>query len=237
VKTAETLPAYRNKLLASLSTPVMNMLGPFLSREPLKMGQTLHESGHTVESVYFLEDGLCSMVITLENGETVEVGLIGRDGFVGLPGFLGDGCSTNRSFIQIAGSGFSLKAQVLRELCDGSRELRMCLQRGVLAYLAQTAQIAACNRVHELEQRLALWLLMCNDRVQMDDLPLTHELLAMMLGTRRTTVSVAAGILQAAGLIKYSRGRVTICNRNGLKAAACECYSVVHDEYVKLGLL
>jgi CRP-like cAMP-binding protein len=215
----------------------MNRLEQFLSRETLTMGQTLHESGHTVETVYFLEEGLCSIVITLENGDTVEVGLIGRDGFVGLCGFLGVGRSTNRGFIQIAGSGFSLKSQALRELCDGSLELRMCLQRGVQAYLAQTAQIAACNRVHELEQRLALWLLMCNDRVEMDDLPLTHELLAVMLGTRRTTLSVAAATLQAAGLIKYSRGHVTICNRKGLKAAACECYSVVHDEYVKLGLL
>jgi CRP-like cAMP-binding protein len=151
---------------------------------------------------------------------------------------LGTDRSSNRSFIQIAGSGYSIKARTLREQSsDGASEFRLRLHRGVQALLAQTAQTAACNRVHELEERLARWLLMCHERVQGDRLPITHEFLAMMLGTRRSSVTVAAGMLHRAGLIEYSRGDVTITNRKGLEEAACECYPTIRDEYVRLGLL
>jgi CRP-like cAMP-binding protein len=237
MKSLPVEPAYKNRVLASLPELDMKRLAPFLSRESFKADQTLHDNGQTIETIYFMETALCSVVVTLENGSTVEVGLIGRDGFVGLPGVLGTGHSTNRSFIQVPGSGFSVKATILRDQCDKSATLRSCLHRGIQAFLTQTAQTAACNRVHELNERLARWLLMCQERVQLDSLPVTHDLLAMMLGTRRTTVTVAARVLQAAGLIEYSRGHVRIHNREGLKEAACECYSVVHDEYVKLGLL
>ncbi len=190
-----------------------------------------------IQTVYFLEDAVASVVITMENGGTVEVGLIGRDGAVGLPAVLGNGRATNRTFIQLPGNGFSVKAKILRELAESSSEFRSQLQLAIQGYLVQTAQTAACNRIHELEERLARWLLMCSDRIQSDHIPITHEFLAMMLGTRRSSVSIAAGILHKAGLITYSRGSVTIQNRDGLAHAACECYQSVYEEYVRLGLL
>jgi CRP-like cAMP-binding protein len=187
--------------------------------------------------VYFLEEGVCSVVVTMENGSTVEVGMTGRDGFVGLPAVLGAGHSPNRAFIQIPGHGFSVKAEVVQEQIEASSELRLCLQRAIQGMLLQTAQTAACNRVHELEERLARWLLMCQDRVQSDHVPITQEFLSMMLGTRRSTVTVAAGMLHKAGLIAYSRGHVTIQDRERLAIVACECYRIIHEEYVRLGLL
>jgi CRP-like cAMP-binding protein len=229
---------YRNSVLASLSPPVMERLAAHLVPVTLKRSQTLHDAGQTVETIFFLEEGICSVVVSMEDGATVEVGIIGRDSFVGLPAVLGTGHSSNRSFIQLPGSGYSLRMSVLHEhLCEPSGELRTWLYRGVQGLLTQTAQSAACNRVHEVEQRLARWLLMCHDRVQADQLTITHEFLAMMLGTRRSTVTTAAGMLHKSGVIEYSRGRVTIRSLEGLKEAACECYAIVHDEYVRLKLL
>jgi len=228
---------YKNRVLASLPADEMKRLAPHLSPETLKVNRTLHDAGQTVETVYFLEEGICSVVVTMETGNTVEVGITGRDGFVGLPAVLGTGHSPNRSFMQIPGHGFSVKAKILCEQLEESRELRLRLQRVVQGMLAQTAQTAACNRVHELEERLARWLLMCQDRVQSDHIEITQEFLAMMLGTRRTTVTVAAGMLHKAGLIAYSRGHVAIENREGLAHAACECYQIIREEYVRLGLL
>jgi CRP-like cAMP-binding protein len=237
MKSSTVQQTYKNRILASLPARELQRLIPHLSPGIFKRDLTLHDSGQPVELVYFLEEGICSIVVSLGDGTTVEVGLIGRDGFIGLPGVFGTGHSINRSFIQLAGAGFSIRAEDLREQCERSSELRLCLQRGVQAFMAQTAQTAACNRVHELEERLARWLLMCYERVQLEHLPITHEFLAMMLGTRRSTVTVAAGILHKAGLIEYSRGHVKIENRKGLEEAACECYAVVRDEYVRLGLL
>jgi CRP-like cAMP-binding protein len=229
--------SYKNLVLASLPAAEMKSLAPYLSPVTLKMNQTLHDPGEVIDIVYFLEEGICSHVVTMQDGSTVEVGINGRDGFVGLPAVLGTGHTPNRSFMQIPGHGFSVKATVLRELFEASRELRLLLQRAVQGLLVQTAQTAACNRVHELEERLARWLLMCHDRVQKDRIHITHEFLAMMLGTRRSTVSVAAGMLHQAGIIANSRGHVTIQNRERLEEAACECYQIVHEEYMRLGLL
>jgi CRP-like cAMP-binding protein len=228
---------YKNCVLASLPADELKRLAPHLSPVTLKTNHTLHDPGQTVDTVYFLEEGICSVVVTMESGNTVEVGIIGRDGFVGLPAVLGAGRSPNRAFMQIPGHGFSVKAKVLQEQFETSSELHLRLQRFVQAMLVQTAQTAACNRVHELEERLARWLLMCQDRVQSDRINITHEFLAMMLGTRRTTVTVAAGMLHKAGLIAYSRGNVTIQSRKGLEQAACECHRIIHEEYVRLGLL
>jgi CRP-like cAMP-binding protein len=215
----------------------MERLAPHLSPVSLKRNRSLHDSGETIDTVYFLEEGVASVVVMMENGSSIEVGLIGRDGLVGLPAVMGSGRSRNRTFMQIPGHGFSIKATTLREQSDTSSELRSCLQRAIQGFFVQTAQTAACNRVHELEERLARWLLMCHDRVQVDHLPITHELLAMMLGTRRSSVTVAAGILHKAGLIAYSRGHVTIQHRERLQNAACECYRIVREEYLHLGLL
>jgi CRP-like cAMP-binding protein len=212
-------------------------LAPHLLPVDLPRDLALYEPGQPIEFVYFLEQGVCSVVATMKNGTTVEVGLVGREGFVGLPVLLGTVCCPNRSFMQIPGHGFRVKARVLKEQFDASGPLRSCLLRCVHAALVQTAQTAACNRVHDLHERLARWLLMCRDRVQTDQIPITQELLAIMLGTRRSSVTVAASILQKAGLITHTRGRVTIHNRSGLVDAACECYRVVSDEAVRLGML
>jgi CRP-like cAMP-binding protein len=236
-KSSNNGSAYKNLLLASLPAQEIKRLAPYLSHVNLSTNQTLHDAGAKVDTVFFLEDGICSIVATMESGSTIEVGIIGRDGFVGMAAVLGTGRATNRAYMQIPGYGFSIKAKALLARCEESAELRSCLLQGVQGLMVQTAQTAACNRVHELEERLARWLMMCYDRMQADYLPITHESLGMMLGTRRTSVTVAAGMLQKAGLIAYSRGHVTIEDRDGLKDVACECYQVVHDEYVRLGLL
>jgi CRP-like cAMP-binding protein len=237
MKSNSALPVYKNRLLALLPAGDIKRLRPHLSPVDLKLNQTLHDPGQTVDTVYFLEEGICSVVVTMESGNTIEVGITGRDGFVGLPAVLGTSQSTNRSYMQIAGHGYSIKAKILREQCDEPGELRLILLRGVQGLLVQTSQTAACNRVHELEERLARWLLMCYDRVQDDQIYITHDLLAMMLGTRRTSVTMAAGMLRRAGLIRYARGLVVIRDRDRLAQAACECYRIIHDEFVRLELL
>ncbi|MFZ3213726.1 MAG: Crp/Fnr family transcriptional regulator [Terriglobales bacterium] len=186
---------------------------------------------------YFLEDGLASVVLPMKSGATVEVGVIGREGVVGLPMLLGAKTMPGETYIQIAGSGFRIEAARLKDEFERPSELRRYLHKYLLANFVQSAQNAACNRVHPIAERLARWLLTCHDRVGTDRMPLTHEFLAAMLGTPRTTVTLAAGSLHQAGLIDYSRGHVTIKNRPGLEGAACECYRVVRDEFDRLGLL
>jgi CRP-like cAMP-binding protein len=208
----------------------MGQLAPYLLPVDLPRHLTLHEPGQDVDTVFFPEAGICSIVAAMEDGITIEVGIIGRDGFVGTPAILGADHSPNRCFMQIPGHGFKMKAKILIEQAGASGPLRLSLLRSVQALIVQTAQTAACNRVHELHERLARWLLMCSDRVQSDRLSITHEFLATMLGTRRSSVTVAAATLQKTGLISHARGHVTIENRAGLVDAACECYTVVHKE-------
>jgi CRP-like cAMP-binding protein len=228
--------AYKNRLLASLPAEVIELLVPHLAPVDLPRNRTLKEANLVADGAWFLEGGICSIVATMENGMSVEVGLIGREGFVGTAAVLDSGSSPNRYFMQIPGYGFRMKATVLKELADICAPLRLCLLRGVQGLLVQTAQTAACNRLHELHERLARWLLMCRDRVQSDQVLVTQEFLATMLGTRRSSVTVAAGILHKAGLITIARGHVAIIDHAGLADAACECYKVVHDEFVRLGL-
>jgi CRP-like cAMP-binding protein len=215
----------------------MRQLAPYLLPVELPADFTLHAPGQHVDTVYFPETGICSIVAAMEDGTTIEVGISGRDGFVGAAAVLDADQSPNRCFVAIPGHGFRVKSKILIEHAEASPSIRKCLLRSVQAQMVQTAQTAACNRVHDLHERLARWLLMCRDRVQSDRIFVTHELLATMLGTRRSSVSVAAGILEKAGLISHTRGHVMIENSSGLLDAACECYSVVHNEFVRLGLL
>lgn len=228
---------YRNRILASLPAATIKQLAPHLTPVNLPRDLTLREPGRPGNHVYFLEDGICSIVVDLENGMTVEVGIIGRDGFVGISTALGAGQPPNRCFMQVPGYGYRVKTKILVELSEALPPLRLRLLQSVQGLFTQTAQTAACNRVHELHQRLARWLLMCHDRLQTEQIQITQEFLANMLGTRRSSVSVAAGMFQKAGIITYVRGRVNILNRDGLADAACECYKTVHDESVRLGLL
>lgn len=227
---------YKNRLLAALPAAVIEEFSPHLVPVSLPRGFVLREPGQAIEDIYFLEDGVCFMVIGMEDGMSIQAGVVGRESFVGAHEFLGVGHAPNRMLMQIAGYGFRVKSLTVRELADTFAPLRSSLMRGVHLLLVQTSQTAACNRLHDLHERLARWLLMCQDRVGSHEIPITQEFLAGMLGTHRSSVTVAAGILQQAGLITYTRGQVTIQNRASLMDASCECYRVVHNEGVRLGL-
>lgn len=226
---------YKNLVLASLPKAEIDRLAQHLSPVTLKVRDELLDGKS--KYAYFLEDGLASVVLPMENGATVEVGVVGREGVVGFPMLLGAKTMPGETYIQVAGSGFRIEAQRLKDEFERPGELRRHLHKYLLANLVQSAQNAACNRVHPIAERLARWLLTCHDRVRTDRIPLTHEFLAAMLGTPRTTVTLAAGTLHQAGLIDYTRGHVTIKNRQKLERAACECYRVVRDEFDRLGLL
>jgi CRP-like cAMP-binding protein len=223
---------YKNQVLSAPPKAEISRLARHLSPVTLEQEHTLLDG--KAPDGYFLEDGIASVVVTLENGDTVEVGIVGIDGVVGIPILLGAEGSPGRTFIQIKRSGFRIKAQALRD------EFENCgrhLQRYMQAYMVQSAQTAACNRMHNLEERLARWLLSCRDRMASDQLRLTHDFLGQMLDAPRTTVTLAAGLLHRAGLIHYSRGVVTIQNRAELENTACECYRTVRNEFQRLSLL
>ncbi len=226
---------YKNRILAALPKAEIDRLAPHLSPVTLKLRTQLLDG--KADHAYFLEEGLASVVLTLVDGATVEVGVIGVDGVVGLPILLGAESMPGTTFIQVAASGFRIDAKRLKNEFERNGKLRDRLQKYVLANLIQSAQNAACNRLHTISERLARWILTCNDRVQSDRMPLTHEFLGQMLGAPRTTVTLAAGMLHQAGLIDYSRGHVTITNRLKLEDAACECYRTVRDEFKRLALL
>ena len=226
---------YKNRILAALPTKEIARLQPHLSPVSLKIRQMLLDGDASY--AYFVEEGLASVVLPMESGATVEVGVIGKDGVVGLPILLGADGMPGQTFIQVEGSGFRIRAQTLKEEFERPGELRRLLHKYLLANLVQSAQNAACNRLHTIGERLSRWLLTCHDRVESDRMALTHEFLAQMLGAPRTTVTLAAGMLHQAGLIDYSRGHVTIKNRAELEHAACECHRVVRQEFQRLGLL
>lgn len=226
---------YRNRILAALPATEIASLAPHLT--PVTLEQ---EKGLLVGDIthgYFFEHGMASVVVTLDTGETVEVGVIGFEGVVGIPILLGATATADRTFVQIAGSGFRIRAQRLKEEFERAGEFRRIVTGYMQAFFAQAVQTAACNRHHTLEERLARWLLSCRDRTNTDELLLTHEFLGQMLGSRRPTVTLAANLLQKAGMIEYSRGKVTIQNRSALEGTACECYAVVREQFRKVSLL
>lgn len=218
-----------NQILKSIPPGELNLIRPHLERVQLPHQHILHEAGERIEFAYFLNDGLASLVVLTSDGHSVEVAIVGREGLVGTPLVVGLDRGPYRSIMQIQGSAVRIKSNVLEELMRGAPEFRLMLNRYVLVQGLQIAQIAACNRLHEIEQRLARWLLMCQDRVGSDVLPVTHEFLAQMLGSGRPSVSLAAGILQKAGFIENLRGTVRIVNRKQLESAACECYRIIHQ--------
>jgi len=226
---------YKNHVLAALPKAEIARLTAHLSPVTMRLRAQLMD-GKAPAYAYFLEEGLASVVLPMKEGRTVEVGVIGIDGVVGLPVLLGAGRMPGETFIQVEASGYRIKAQRLKEEFERPGELRRHLQKYVMANLVQSAQNAACNRLHTIGERLAKWLLTCHDRIRSDRMPLTHEFLAQMLGAPRTTVTLAAGQLHEAGLIDYSRGHITIKDRSGLEKAACECYRVVRNEFDRLGL-
>jgi CRP-like cAMP-binding protein len=190
----------------------------------------LTERSEAIEFCYFLNRGVISIIHVMTDGKSVEVGLTGKEGFVGLPLVVGYRTSPTRSIVQIDATGYKIRAQDLKNSLSFCPKLRESLHRYSQELSIQAIQIAACNRLHEVDERLARWLLMSQDRVGQSTFPLTQEFISHMLGTRRASVTVAAGILQKAGLINYTRGRVTIENRDGLESASCECYEEINRQ-------
>lgn len=190
----------------------------------------LTEMADPIEVCYFMNGGVVSIIHVMTDGKSVEVGLTGKEGFVGLPLIVGYHTSPTRAIVQIEGSCHKIRAQDLKNCLRNCPRLEQALHRYSQELAIQAIQIAACNRLHEVDERLARWLLMSQDRVEKTTFPLTQEFISHMLGTRRASVTVAAGVLQKAGLITYSRGQVTIEDRAGLESAACECYEGINQQ-------
>lgn len=196
----------------------------------LKLHQILHEAGEVIKSVYFPNDGLVSILAVQPDGKSVEVGLTGKEGFVGAPVVFGFRSSATTAVTQCDGTAYRIDAANLRSVLAKAPRFQSTLQRYAMILWAQSIQLAACNRLHGLEDRLARWLLMSHDRIGDMVMPLTQEFLAQMLGTRRSTVSLAAGVLQKRGMITYTRGNVTIVDRQRLEEKACDCYSMIQQQ-------
>jgi CRP-like cAMP-binding protein len=220
-------PVLRNRLLAALPRDDLARLWPRLEAVELPFRKVLHKPGKTIEAVYFPETGWASMLTYMEDGDAAEVGLIGHEGMVGLPVLLGADHDDIEAMVQCPGTALRMDAQAFREALERIPTFRTLLLRYALVHHGQVARTAACNGRHQIDQRLARWLLMSHDRAEGDEFPMTHEFLSMMLAVRRAGITVAAGSLQKAGLIRYGRGRIEITDRPGLESAACECYGIV----------
>ena len=224
----------RNRLLASLPPDVLARLLPKLSHVVLAMRQNLYAPDEAIEAVYFPEAGMISMVTNLDDGVQAEVGIVGQEGMLGASLLSGIETSFVESLVQMPGTAWRMGAREFCRELDTNDPLRMLLLRYNEALHAQVTQTAACNGRHGLEQRLARWLLMALDRTEENELLLTQEFMAMMLGVHRPSITVTAGILQRAGLIRYSNGRVTVLDRPSLEAASCECYGAVRRRFAAL---
>jgi CRP-like cAMP-binding protein len=231
---ADTAPQSRNHLLAVLPPSELLEIKSHLTTVELAPKQRLAEANRGIAAVYFPLDAVISVSATGEAGAAVEVGSVGCEGMVGLPVLFGSDRSTNGVLVQIAGEAERMAADVLQHEVARSYNFRRLLHLYAQGFLTQLSQSTACNRLHAAEQRLARWLLICRDRVGRDDIPVTHETMALMLGVRRATVTEAAGSLQARGLIRYRRGVVSIVDRPRLEAASCACYQIVRNEFDRL---
>src|ERR1700721_1265940 len=216
-----------NQMLLRLPSQERDLLFPKLELVRLKTHQVLHEPGDTIKSAYFVNSGLVSILSIFPDGKGVEVGLVGKEGFIGLPLVVGFRTAPTRAITQIEGSAFRVDGETLVGILRQCPRLEAQLQQFSQIMTMQVTQIAACNRLHEVNERLARWLLMSADRLGTNSLALTHELLSQMLGTRRSSVTVAAGMFQKAGIITHTRGDVKIIDRQKLEEAACECYALM----------
>ena len=219
-----------NEILLALPRAESEAVFPKLEFVRLKLHQVLHEAGETLRSLYFCNSGMFSILNVMPDGKSVEVGLIGKEGVSGTPLVAGFRTSHTRAVVQAEASAFRMDADALRAALPECPTLERQLNRYAQLLAVQVTQIAACNRLHEVNERLARWLLMTQDRVGSRHLPLTQGFLAQMLGTRRSSVTVAAGTLQKAGLIAYSRGNVTIHDRRKLEQASCDCYDLLQRQ-------
>lgn len=220
-----------NRLLNALPAEDYQRLTFHLQSVTLSLGQMLYQPNEPIEYVYFPDQAIVSLVTVMEDGTTMEVSLVGQEGMVGIPAILGGHTTNTRAIVQVADGAMRLSASILRAEFNRGGALQSLLLRYTQFLLAQVSQTAICNRLHTLEERFARWLLLVQDSIQSDELPLTQELVAQMLGVRRSGVTVAAGTLRRAEIIYYTRGRLTILHRQNLETRACECYRVIRTEY------
>lgn len=223
-----------NRLLAALPEEEYERLVANMETVSLEFKQTLYEPNQPFEYIYFPKSGTVSLLTIMEDGEAVEVGTIGNEGIVGLPVFLGADSIPGMAFSQIPGDAWRMSIDVFKDKVTPGSALHDLLQRYTQSLFNLIAQSAACNRLHSIEERLCRWLLMTQDRAGSESFPLTQEFIAQMLGVRRSSVNTVAATLQKAGLIRYVRGKMTILDREGLEASACECYEVVKGEFDRL---
>src|SRR3954470_15691660 len=224
----------KNNLLDGLAAEDLQPLLPHLTEISLPQKLTLNTPGHRIEQLYFPTSGVVSLIASLDEGGAVEVGIIGQEGMVGTPVLLGSETPSNEAFVQIAGTALRIPTGVLLDRFEESRSMRRRLLRFAQALSFHISQSAACNARHVIDERCARWLLAAQDRVGGNELALTHEFLAIMLGVRPAGVTVAAGALQRAGLIRYRKDHITLLDRKGLESATCECYRTIKEEYARL---
>ncbi len=223
-----------NHLLAALPPAEWARWEPALEFVELKLGQVLYESGSTLEHVYFPVTAIVSLLYVMQNGASAEIAVVGNEGLVGISLFMGGESTPSRAVVQSAGLGFRLPAQIVKDEFSRAGPVMHVLLRYTQALITQMAQTAVCNRHHSLDQQLCRWLLLTLDRLKGNEIVMTQELIAKMLGVRREGVTEGAIKLQDAGLISYARGRISVLNRKGLEARTCECYAVVKKEYDRL---
>ena len=223
-----------NKLLDQLPRRELAAIESELEPVDLPFKKSIFRPNETIAAVYFVTDGVVSIVNEPDNGEIVEFATVGPEGMVGVPVLLGADSMPSSAFVQIPGAALRLKSKVFKRLIAEHPKLHALLLRYTMALLNQVAQSTSCNRLHEVQERCARWLLQCDDRIKGNRFSLTQEFLGQMLGVHRPTVSIAAGMLQEAGLIEYSRGTITIRDRKGLEKASCNCYRLIRKEYDRL---
>lgn len=231
---ATVIEPVENRLLAALPLEEYERLRPSLRPVSFSLGEVVYEFGGQLDYVFFPTTSIVSLLYTMENGASAEMGLTGNDGVVGIALFMGGGTMPNRAVVQSAGGALRMKAKVLQDEFALGGKFQQLLLRYTQALITQISQTAVCNRLHSVEQQLCRWLLLSHDRVQADELVMTQELIADMLGVRREGVTVAAGHLQDIGAIRYVRGRIQILDRAKLEETVCECYRVVKDEFDRL---
>lgn len=224
----------QNQLLAALPKVELQRWLPQLESVELPLGQVLYESGAAMPFVYFPTDAIVSLLYVLEDGASAEIAVVGFEGLVGISIFMGGGSTPSRAVVQSAGSGYRMRADAMKQEFARSGPVMHLLLRYTQALITQMAQTAVCNRHHSLDQQLCRWLLLSLDRLQSNQLVMTQELIANMLGVRREGVTEAALKLQRSGLIRYARGHINVLDRPGLEARTCECYEVVKKEYDRL---
>jgi CRP-like cAMP-binding protein len=223
-----------NKLLAKLPERELDLIKPHLQSVDLRYMQVLAEADEPITHMYFPTRGVLSMVNEPEDGDIVEFATIGNEGMSGVPLLLGTSTMPSRVFVQVEGAGFRADAKRMLDVLKETPIFHARLMRYIMALLNQVAQGASCNRLHEVQERCARWLLHTHDRVNGESFVLTQEFLSQMLGVHRPTVTIAARMLQQAGLIRYSRGQIEVIDRPGLEAAACPCYRLIIDQYARL---